>query len=103
MESRKTVLMNLFAGQEWRCTHREWTCGHSRQRRGWDKLRKVALTYTQSCVKQAGGKLLCNRELSSVLHDDLEEQDGGEAQQGRDMCIHTADSHCCTAETNMIL
>ena len=64
---------------------------------------RVALTYTQSCVKQAGGKLLCNRELSSVLHDDLEEQDGGEAQQGRDMCIHTADSHCCTAETNMIL
>ena len=24
------VLMNLFAGTEWRCRHREWTCGHSR-------------------------------------------------------------------------
>ena len=65
---------------------------------------RAALTYTLSCAKKlAGGKLLCNRELSSALHDDLEEQDRGEAQQGRDMCIHTADSHCCTAETNMTL
>ena len=29
MESRKMVLMNLFAGEEWRCRHREWTCGPS--------------------------------------------------------------------------
>ena len=21
--------MNLFAGQEWRCRSKEWTCGHS--------------------------------------------------------------------------
>ena len=33
-ESRKTVLMNLFAGQEWRCGHRERTCGHNRGRPG---------------------------------------------------------------------
>ena len=65
---------------------------------------REALTYTLSCVKQlAGGTLLCNRELSSALYDDLEEQDGGEAQKGRDMCMHRADSHCCTAETNMTL
>ena len=25
MESRKMVLMNLFAGQQWRCRHREQT------------------------------------------------------------------------------
>ena len=31
MESGKVVLMNLF---------REWTCGHSRGRRGWDELRE---------------------------------------------------------------
>ena len=62
------------------------------------------IEYTLPCVKQiVSGKLLYNRELSSALHDDLEEQDRGEAQQGRDMCIHTADSHCCTAETNMTL
>ena len=28
MESRKVVLMNLFAGQQWRLKHREQTCGH---------------------------------------------------------------------------
>ena len=65
---------------------------------------REALTYTLSCVKQlAGRKLLCNRELSSALYDDLEEQDRGEAQKGTDMCMHRADSHCCTAETNMTL
>ena len=28
MESRKMVLMNLFAGQQWRNRHREQTFGH---------------------------------------------------------------------------
>lgn len=27
--------------------------------------------------------------------------DGGEAQQGRDVCAHTADSHCCVADANV--
>ena len=40
MESRKMILMNLFAGQEWRHRHREQTCGHSRGRRGRDELRE---------------------------------------------------------------
>ena len=30
MESRKRVLMSLFAGQRWRCRHREQTCEHQR-------------------------------------------------------------------------
>ena len=34
MESRKMLLMNLFAGQQWRHSHRAQTCGHSRERRG---------------------------------------------------------------------
>ena len=29
MESRKMVLMNTFAGQQWRHRHREQTCGHN--------------------------------------------------------------------------
>ena len=33
------VLTNLFAGQEQRCRHREWTCGYSRGKSGWDKFR----------------------------------------------------------------
>ena len=37
MESRKTVLMNLFAGQQWRHRQREQTYGHGwAGRRGLD-------------------------------------------------------------------
>ena len=32
MESRKTVLMNLFARQQWRNGHREQTYGHEESR-----------------------------------------------------------------------
>ena len=32
MESRKMVLMNLIAGQQWRCRHSEQTYGHGRQK-----------------------------------------------------------------------
>ena len=28
MQSRKMVLMNLFAGQQWRCRQRRKICGH---------------------------------------------------------------------------
>lgn len=28
MESRKTVPLSLFAGQQQRCRRGEWTCGH---------------------------------------------------------------------------
>ena len=28
MESREMVLMNLFAGQQWRRRCGEWSCGH---------------------------------------------------------------------------
>ena len=40
MESRKMVLMNLSAGQQWRCRHRKQTAEHMRGRRGWDELRE---------------------------------------------------------------
>jgi len=40
MESRKTVLMNLFAGKERRCWCGKWICGHSQGGRKWDKWRK---------------------------------------------------------------
>ena len=33
MESRKIVLMNLFAGKEWRHRCREWTCRYNGGRR----------------------------------------------------------------------
>ena len=34
------VLMNIFAGQQWSCRHREQTCGQSEGRREWDELRE---------------------------------------------------------------
>ena len=30
----KMVQVNLFAGQEWRHRHREWTCGHGGEGEG---------------------------------------------------------------------
>ena len=55
------VLMCLVAGKEWRCRCREWTCGHSAGRKGWDEMRSSLDIYTPSCVKQlARGKLLYN-------------------------------------------
>ena len=38
MKSRKTVLMNLFAGQQWRPRHREQTYGHGRGEEGEDGM-----------------------------------------------------------------
>ena len=40
MESRKIVLMELFAGKEWRCRRGEWNCGYSEGRATQDELRK---------------------------------------------------------------
>ena len=34
------LVMNLFAGQQWRRRHREQTCRHSGGRRGGDALRE---------------------------------------------------------------
>lgn len=39
MESRKTVLMNLSAGQQWRQRYKK-ACGHNAGRREWDKWRE---------------------------------------------------------------
>ena len=55
-EFRKMVLMSLFAGQKERHRCREHTCGHRRQRRGWDKQR-VALKYVQKTKIMASGPI----------------------------------------------
>ena len=39
-ESREMGLMILFAGQDYRYRHREWTRRHAGGRRGWDELRE---------------------------------------------------------------
>ena len=42
MESKKMVLMDLFAGQQWRCGHRELTCGLREGRERVGQMEKVA-------------------------------------------------------------
>ena len=57
MESRKMVLMNLFAGQQWRHSHTEQACGHNGGRREWDKLRELLWRTVQKFLKKLGIKL----------------------------------------------
>ena len=54
MESRKMALMNLFAGQQRRCRHREQTRGHIGRGKRWDDQR-IALKHIHQgicCVTQ---------------------------------------------------
>ena len=53
MESRKTVLKNLFIGQQWRNRHREWTYGHV-ERGGQCEMyekRNISSVQSLSCVQ----------------------------------------------------
>ena len=63
--------------------------------------------YTRPCVKQiAGEKLLYNigsPVSCSVMTRGGDMERGREAQEGGDVCIITAELHCCTAETNTTL
>ena len=67
MDSRKFVLVNLFAGQDWRGRHGEETCEHSRGRREWGKLR-VALNHLHYHVQsRSNGMSLYNTAQPSTL------------------------------------
>ena len=71
MESRKTVLMNLFSEQQWRYRHREQTYGHGLgDGEGGMYEDGNTETYTLPYVKQiTNGHLLCdsgNSNLGSV-------------------------------------
>ena len=92
------VLMNLFAGQQWRCRHKEQICGCGgvgvQGRRRWDEWRgwmeRVAWKHTPPYVKRtASGTLLYgSRELKWGLCDNLEGWDGV-AGRFIDTYIHT--------------
>ena len=62
-------------------------------------------TYYEYTSTLSPGYNTCNS--CWIEKQNLEEWDGDgggkEAQEGGDMCIHTADSHSCTAETSTIL
>ena len=74
MESRKMMLMNLFAQWQERHRHREQTCGCSGGMRGLDNWERSIETYTLPYVKQiAIGNLLYDAVNSNLeLCDNLE-------------------------------
>ena len=88
--------MNLFAGQQWRCRHREQACGHSGGRRGWDKIERIDRNmYITVCkVDSMWGFAVRHRGLTPVLCDNLEWWDGvGDGRgiwEGGDICILVA-------------
>ena len=90
MGSRKMVLMNLLAWQQWRGRH----SGHGGwERRRWDEWREYQRNIHTTYVKQiASGDLLSD----SGLCDELEGWDGlggeREIKEGGDMCVPMADS-----------
>ena len=60
-ESIKMGLMNLFAGHQWRHTHREQTCGHGGGKVKVGSMQRITWKDTLSCVKQmSNGHLLCD-------------------------------------------
>ena len=71
-----------IAGKEWRSRCRQWACGHSRGRRGWEELKRSIDIYSLSCVKQlASEKLLCNTWSPAWLS--VRTQSDGKEGEGR--------------------
>ena len=101
--------MNLLAGQQWRCRHREQTCGHSGGRWGWDKWREwhrnIYITFCKT-DSQWEFPVWC-RELNPGLWHNLEGWDGvrggREVPEGGDICRPKVDLCWCMAETNIFL
>ena len=93
------VLMNRFAGQQWRHRPKEQTYGH-RQGGEWKErvgqMESSVEAYTLPYVDSQWKFTVLLRELKLVLCDNLEEWDGvgvgREVQEGGNICIPMADS-----------
>ena len=59
MESRKMILMNLFAEQQWRHRHREQTCGHSGEGEGGTNWKSDGETYILPYINQIAMGICC--------------------------------------------
>ena len=72
------VLMNLFAGQQWRHRHREHTCGHGGGAEAGTNRENSLETYILQYIKWiASGNLLYDaRSSNPILCDPLEVGDG---------------------------
>ena len=111
VESRKMVLMNLFAGQQWRCRHREQTCdtvGEGKRWKNWkSNTEKICITICK--IDSQLEFAVWYRELTVGAHpcDNLEGWNGvgagGVIQAGGNICISVADSYWYMAGTNILL
>ena len=83
MKSRKMERMNLFAGQQWRCRHREKTCGHSGERGGesWDSDTEIN-TLPFGKQKASGNWLYDAGSTNLLLCDNLEGLGWGGRREG---------------------
>src|SRR5574340_1496773 len=98
MESRKMILKNLFAEQQWRNRHREYTYGHG-ERGGEGEMygESNMETYITICKIDSQWEFaVCLRKLKQGLCINLKgwdgERYGKEIQDGGDICIPMADS-----------
>ena len=81
------VQMDIFAGQEQRCRHREGTCGHRGGGAGGMNWESSSDVHTPPAVKQvAGGKLVCSTSSGRCsLLGGIERGAGREVQEGKDI------------------
>ena len=98
MESRKMVLKNLFAGQQWRNRYAEQTDGHG-ERGGEGEMYGESNTETEITICKTDSQrefAVWLKKLKQELCINLEgwdgEEDGREVQEGGDICIAMADS-----------
>ena len=110
MESRKVILIKLFAGQQWKHRYKE----HTWLSRGWEEWEvgmyresNMEIYITICKIDSQRAFALWLRELKLGLCKNLEgcngNEDGKEVQEGGDICIPMADSCWCLAQTNTIL
>ena len=92
------VLKNLFAGQQWRNRHSEWTYGHEEREGEGEMYGKSNMeTCITICKIDSQWEFAVRlRKLKQGLRINLEgcdgDGDGREVQEGGDICILMADS-----------
>lgn len=98
--------MNLSAGQDYRCRHRGWTCGHSGGRKRYDEREEPWDAHVTVCEVESWWGAAHSTRRSARCCDDP----GGGWGRGRrgaqgagDIRVLTAGSQGHTAETSATL
>ena len=97
MESRKIVLIKLFAGQQWRHRHTEQAYRPGLGEEGEGEMYRVTWKLTLPYIKQiANGNFPFLRKLKQGLYVNVEgwdgDADGRDVQEGGNICRPMADS-----------